>query len=318
MGRLDNLRVVDPILTDIARGYQNEEFIGEKLFPLVQVDKSKGKIPLWGKDAFKVYDTKRALRADSNEIEGSWLTTDSYETQEHNLVQKLDYLEIAEAMLNLETHAVTEVSELIALGREKEVADLAQNLSTYPAGNKVTLTDDYYNEDAIDFIQKIGEKCDALSNKIGKYPNTCIIGGQAWAKLRFHPKLKTYLGVSISGNDLFTVKANAQKLAELLEIPTVLIGRSLYTTDNSTFTKIWGNNIILAYVTPPSGVARNIYQPCFGYTLRLKGNPFSDKWDVDNGTIRKVRTTDNYGIKVVGAESAYIINNPIDPSVYAA
>lgn len=316
MGRLDNLRVVDPVLTSIARGYANEEFIGENLFPIVNVDKAAGKIPLFGKEHFKVWETERALRADSNEMDGAWLTTTSFATNEHDLVQKLDYLELEEAMLNLETRAVESVMEAIALKREKQYADLVQDLATYPTDNKVTLTDNFFNEDAIDWIKEIGNYCDSLSDIIGKEPNTIVIPRRVWALLRFHPKLKTYLGVNVSGTDVFNVKASVEKLADLLEIQNVLIGRSRYTSDNASFSNIWGNNIILAYITPPSGIERSPYEPCFGYTLRKKNNPFSDKWMENNGKIEKVRTTDNYDIKVVGAESAFIIDDPIDPAVY--
>lgn len=315
--RLDNLRVVDPVLTTIARGYSNEEFIGEKLFPVVNVDKSAGKIPLFGKESFKVWETERALRADSNEMEGAWLTTTAFSTEEHDLVQRLDYLEIEEAMLNLETRAVESVMEAIALKKEKMYADLVQTLGNYPTDNKVTLTDDFYNEDAIDWIIKIGDACNNLSAIIGRDPNTIVIPRKVWSHLRFHPKLKSYLGVNVSGSELFNVKASVEKLAGMLEIPNVLIGSARYTTDLATFSNIWTNNIVLAYITPPSGIDRSPFEPCYGYTLRKKGNPFSDKWFENNGKIEKVRTTDNFDIKIVGSESAYIINNPIDPAVYA-
>ncbi len=316
MGRLDNLRVVDPVLTTLARGYSNTEFIGENLFPIVNTDKSAGKIPLFGKENFKVWETGRALRADSNEMDGAWLTTTPFSTMEHDFVQRLDYLELEEAMLNLETRAVESVMEAISLKREKMYADLVQDLDTYPTDNKETLTDNFFNEDAIDWIKEIGEYCDALSDIIGRDPNTIVIPRRVWALLRFHPKLKTYLGVNVNGSDLFNVKASVEKLAGLLEIPNVLIGRSRYTTDSVAFSNIWGNNIILAYITPPSGIDRSPFEPCFGYTLRKKNNPFSDKWFENNGKIEKVRTTDNFDIKVVGSESAFIINNPIDPTVY--
>ena len=68
MGRLSKLRVVDPVLTNLATGYTNEQFVGDQLMPFVLVDKEGGKIPLFGKEHFKVYSTERALRAKSNRI----------------------------------------------------------------------------------------------------------------------------------------------------------------------------------------------------------------------------------------------------------
>ena len=54
MGRLSKLRVVDPVLTNLATGYTNEQFVGDQLMPFVLVDKEGGKIPLFGKEHFKV------------------------------------------------------------------------------------------------------------------------------------------------------------------------------------------------------------------------------------------------------------------------
>lgn len=36
---LKGKRVVDPVLTSIARGYKNAAFIGERIFPVVLTDK---------------------------------------------------------------------------------------------------------------------------------------------------------------------------------------------------------------------------------------------------------------------------------------
>ena len=68
MGRLSNLRVVDPVLTNLSVGYSNADLVGDVLFPFVPVDKEGGKIPKFGKEAFKIYNTERALRARSNRI----------------------------------------------------------------------------------------------------------------------------------------------------------------------------------------------------------------------------------------------------------
>ena len=311
-GRNENLRVVDQVLTTVARGYSNKKLIGESLFPVVNVDKEGGKIPLWGKEDFKIWNTNRALRADSNEMEGAWLTTTPYSTNEHDLEQRLDYRELEESMLPLEAKAAQNVMNSILLKYEKLQADLAQDLNTYPTDNKQTLADDYYNEDAIDWVKLIHGKKNVLSSIIAQDPNICIIGRKVWDKLKFHPKLKNYITVAPT---LFEAVASVQKLSEILEIPNILIGEARYL-NGSTFDYCWGNNIILAYVTPPSGIDRTPYEPCFGYTLRKKGFPYSDKYDTNGGKIRKVRATDNYDIKVVGSESALIINNPIDPALF--
>ena len=73
--RLDNLRVVDPVLTELARGYTNAQLISETLFPIVTVEKETGKVPQFGKEAFKLYNTERAIRGKSNRMSPEGRTT---------------------------------------------------------------------------------------------------------------------------------------------------------------------------------------------------------------------------------------------------
>jgi hypothetical protein len=134
-----------------------------------------------------------------------------------------------------------------------------------------------------------------------------IWGANVWRMLKNHAKIKAYF----SNNERQLITEDSIK--QLCEIDNFIVGRSIYTTDNASFTDIWGNNIILAYVAPAQGIAKSPYQPAFGYTLRKKGHPFSAKWDSDNGKLHFVQTTDNFDIKLVGAESGYLIKNPIDP-----
>ena len=54
MGMLSEKRVVDPVLTNIARGYTNNAYVGSLLFPDVPVEKEGGKIPQFTKEAFKI------------------------------------------------------------------------------------------------------------------------------------------------------------------------------------------------------------------------------------------------------------------------
>ena len=84
-GTLDTRRIVDPVLTKLARGYSNDGFIANYLFPLVSVNKEGGKIPQFTKEAFKIYNTERAIRANSNRINPTLNTTIDFALTEHDL-----------------------------------------------------------------------------------------------------------------------------------------------------------------------------------------------------------------------------------------
>ena len=97
MGRLANLRIVDPILSALARGYIFPELACEALFPMVRVEKEAGKLPKFGKEAFRIYQTERALRAKSNRINPEEYGSIDVILAEHDLEYPIDYRERQEA-----------------------------------------------------------------------------------------------------------------------------------------------------------------------------------------------------------------------------
>lgn len=43
MGKIEKLRLVDPVLSSLALGYSNGSYICDELFPVVEVGKEYGK-----------------------------------------------------------------------------------------------------------------------------------------------------------------------------------------------------------------------------------------------------------------------------------
>lgn len=95
MGRLSNLLLVDPVLTNLAVGYSNADFVGAALMPFVNVEKEAGIVPIFNKDNFKVYATERALRAKSNRINPGDMGSQAFALTEHDLEYPIDYREDA-------------------------------------------------------------------------------------------------------------------------------------------------------------------------------------------------------------------------------
>ena len=67
MGRLEELRI-NAYLSEVARGYKNNAFVAQYLFPEITSEKEKIDIFEFNKEAFNLYDTERAIRANSNVI----------------------------------------------------------------------------------------------------------------------------------------------------------------------------------------------------------------------------------------------------------
>lgn len=307
--RLSKLRIVDPVLTELARGYSNAELIADALFPVALMSKEGGKIPQFGKEAFKIYNTERALRARSNRANPDDVDTIDVVLAEHDFEYPIDYREDDEAMFDLEQHAAITASSVIDLRREKKAADLAQNAANYAASNKVTLagTDqfsDYANSDPVAVIE---EGKEAIRSKIGRKPNVMTLGASTFSMLKEHPKLIEKIKYSMKG--VLTV----EMLQEIFGIPKIRVGEAVYSDDAGNFSDVWADNIVMAFVPGQQASqprdARTPYEPSFAYTLRKRGQPVVDKYDDPGGKIRVVRKTDIFDTKIVGAEAGYLIKD---------
>ena len=302
MGRQQNLRVVDPVLTNIAHGYTNADFVGGALFPMVPVPKEGGKIPKFGKEQFKVNATERALRAQSNRILPEDRTADDYNLTEHDLEYPIDYREEDEDIFPLQEHGTMVVQEGIGLRHEKMCADLVQNTANFPAGNKIALSGtDQFTDAASDPLGVVEDGKDAIRQKIVKMPNTMIIGPSTYKALRFHPKLLEAIKYTSLG------KVTLEILRELFEIETILVGRAVYADADGVVQDIWLDNMILAYV--PAANMRSRYEPSYGYTLQRGGFPEVDTYDENGGKVQLVRSTDRFQVKILGADAGYLIEN---------
>lgn len=137
---LKGKRVVDPVLTSIARGYKNAAFIGERIFPVVLTDKEGVRVPTFGKTAFVEYDTERAVGADSNVLVREKTGTLDLVLGEHDLAAPVDYREQAESMFNEESKAIRRATNGVNLRRELIAARLAQDEKVYRTGHVKKLT----------------------------------------------------------------------------------------------------------------------------------------------------------------------------------
>ncbi|MCL1861792.1 MAG: major capsid protein [Proteobacteria bacterium] len=300
--RLKQLRVVDPVLTEIARGYHNAAFISEALFPVVPVDKEGVIVPLFGKEAFRLWDTERAIRAASNVMTPDDINNLDVVLREHDLAYPCDYREENESMFDIESRAAIRVKDSIDLKREWGAAQLAQNPDNYLSGAKVALAgSDSWKNGGGDPVGVVEEAKEVLRSRIGVRPNTVVMGAATYAALKFHPKLQEALG----GNERKLI--TLEHLRFLFGIDSIHIGEAL-AGDTATG-DIWGDNLILAYVAR-SGAGRSASydEPSFGYTLRRKGMPETDRYDSEGGKVRYVRHTDIYKAVIVGADAGYLVS----------
>lgn len=301
--RLDSLRVVDPILTNLAAGYTPSNLVGRYLFPTVKVKSQKGRVPIFGKDAFVLRDSNRAIRSNSNRIPTMEFQTIEFSLQERDLEVAMDYLEEMETydLLQYEQKLVTDLLNLLELEKEKAIADYVQNPDNYTSSNKIELdsNNNFTNSGSPKAI--IFEAIDSLRKNISRMPNVMIMGSETFRAIANHSDFFFAL------NNIGKMTVDLQYLKEGFGIKNIIIGQSVYSEDGREFKDIWKDNIIIAYVD--ESPTKSQYNPSFGYIFQRDGMPEIDSYYENGGKVKVIRATDNWTMKVVAPEAAFLISN---------
>ncbi|KEQ23422.1 major capsid protein [Paenibacillus tyrfis] len=304
MAGLAKNRLVDPILTNVAIGYKNAEYIGDALFPIAPVDKEAGKIPKWGPEAFRIYNTRRQIRSKSNRIEID-ATTLPYSLEEETLEAPIDDRELEEAadVLKLEMSRTKILTDNIQLRKEKDQADRAQNAANYSTSHVETLSgSDKLSDPTSKPIEIIGDAKSTIRSSIGLYPNVLQIGASVYEKLKEHPAILEKIKYSQKGI------ATADLLAQIFEVSKVVVGKAVYADRDGVMHDVWGNSMTLAYV--PEGVG-DIWVPAFGYTMRKKGRPQTSKYRDETIKSNVIHVADVYGVELTAKDAGFLIQNVI-------
>ncbi len=301
--------VIDPILSTHARGYRNLEFVAQLLFPRVSIPNRSMRVVKFGKEAFRMLNTRRAPGADKKRIQYGYasdpvaLLQDAVEG-----VVPVEHQEEAMSVpgIDLGSGAISMVLDVLDLGLEFDCANIARNAASYDANHKLALTTtDRWTDPASDPLVDVNAAREAIRRSIGRYPNTLTLGPNAANALKAHPKVKEQF--KYTSKDSITV----EMLAAYLDLRRVVVGKAVYlpeTASNDTMaTDVWGDDAILAYV-PDAG--DNFQVPAYGYTYELRGYPHveapyfersNDSWIYPTKVERRPY--------LVGAEGGFLFQN---------
>lgn len=300
-------RVIDPVLTQVARGYQNAAFAGMTLFPAVPVGARGGRVIAFGKEHFKLYNTARAPGGQIARINSSHSSV-QFALEQHAIEEAVPYelLEDAQQVpgIDLGSSAVNRGQSIIGLRLEKAQADIARNAAAYAASNKLVLSGtSQWSDPASDPIAAIEAAKEVIRGQIGARPNTLMVSGAVFAALKTHAK--------ITDRIKYTTRevATAELLAQLFGLERVVVGDAVYD-DNGTMADVWGKDAILAF-TAIGGIA-DAGRPSYGYTYRLDGAPVVEEPYQD----RSIRSwvypvIDEVAAVIAGADAGFLFQNAV-------
>jgi hypothetical protein len=307
------VRIIDPVLTNVAQGYNTLEAVGSTLFPRVPVRVRGGQIIEFGREAFRLYQTKRAPGSKTARIQFGYLgkpfalLNDAIECPVPR-----EHMQDAAIMpgIDLGRRAINVGMRSSVMSLEVEQATLATTLGNYGAGNRVTLagvTKWSYTTTPVNPLTDVDTGREAIRQACGMYPNVAVMSALAFNACKNNANVVArfqYNGAA--GTDASQITPNM--LAGLLNLDKVVVGKGVYFNDAGTSTDIWGNNVVLAYV--PVG-DQSIEEPSYGYTYTLDGNPLVEEpyWEPQTKSWVYGVTYERAPV-LSGIAAGYLIQNP--------
>jgi len=278
---MNQSRVIDPILSTQARGFRQANLVGTVLFPLAPVPAYGGNVIEFGKEAFRLYNSKRAPGAATKRLDMGYIGR-PYAIVPSALEAKVPRELMRDAAqvpgINLATRAVNTVLRALQLEHEVACATLATTLANYPVGNRVTLAGGTrWTQAGSTPVNDVMTGREAIRGNIGMYPNVLLLSARTFRALKTNQDILQRL--STSGTRVVT----ADLLAEIFEVDRVVIGAATTATGAAdTLGDVWGNDAVLAYVAPDGGdLGNNAEEPAYGYTYHIEGMPAVEEpyWD---------------------------------------
>ncbi|MBF0189783.1 MAG: major capsid protein [Magnetococcales bacterium] len=302
----NQVRVIDPVLTEIAQGYRHAEHVGQVLFPKVPVQVSGGQVLEFGRESFKLYQVRRAPGAATRRIQFGFLgksfalVQDSLEAQVPREYQR----DASRAPgVDLAQRSIAGALRALSLTLEYDQATLATNPDHYDNNHKVTLSGtDQWSNGASNPSGDIDNAREAVRASVGIYPNTLLLSAQAFSALKSHPQVVDRF--KYTSRDSVT----PDMLAALWDLQTVVVGKAVAFNDTGEDIDIWGNHAILAYTPAKSS---GMEDPSFGYTYTMQGHPLVERPYYEHNAKSWIYPVTYERVPVLtGILSGFLIRNP--------
>jgi len=271
-------RVVNPVLSSIAQGIQQNDLVGNYLFPAVDVPLRGGQILTFGREAFMQYSNLNRAPGTSTPRVQFGYSGSTYALVDYSIEGKVPVEIEQEAMnssfsLDHAAVALNGASRILQLRLEIAQATLATTLSNHASSNRTTLSGTAQWSDfgtTSNPLSDIETGKEAIRAGTGRRPNVGVMGPAVWAKLKYHPIVKDY--TKYTGREVATLDI----LSALTGIANWYIGDAVSSNDaGTTLSDVWGKDVVLAY--SELGSVANYGAPTFGYTYNLAGYPLAEE-----------------------------------------
>lgn len=300
------------VLTSFAQGYSNQKFVGCYLSPMVSVKERGGLFVVFDKTRFKLYDDRRSPGASYNVIESGY-DGKPYKLHSKGLIYPIPEERMDEAKsigLDLGPIATDALTEAEMLALEVEQATVLTNSANYASGNTEALSGtDRWDDPASNPSAQVEEWKAAISAQIAQEPNVMLLGYDVYSKLKNNAVIRDRLKYTTRDS------LDADMLAGFWNLEKVVIGSAIADTGMGTTSRVWGKNVVLAYVNPAGLASGKIpfssmmkadkAQPSFSYTYVYQDHPrISNPWFEEKDDTWRYKIKFDRDTGIVGVDNA--------------
>jgi hypothetical protein len=325
---------LDAPLTNLTLAYlqSTENFIADKVFPIVDVSKQSDKYYIYNRAEFNRSGNRKALAPRTRpERVGMTLSNSNYFADVFGLATDFDAQTLANEDAALETRAMGAQMLLhnMLIDREKDFVtnffsdnvwgtnwdgDVAANVAS-----TVTINwDDYTNSTPIVDVRRLST---AIQLKSGGFkPNTMVMSKSVYDVLMDHPDILARINGGATVNNPAMVSKT--KIAEMFEVERLFVMESVENTAAEGATEanaFIGSDAVLLCYTPSSAGLRT---PAAGLTyawnslpgvsnLGLTVESYTGDFLRVEGIEEEIHVKMAYDMKIVGADLGGFINSAI-------
>lgn len=310
---------IDAILTNISVAYlQNQDnFIADKVFPVIPVDKKSDKYFTYTKNDWFRDEAQRRAPGTESAGGGYNLSTGTYSCDVWAFHKDVDdqTLANADAPLTPLRESAEFVTRRLMLRRELQfVSDF---FTTGVWGTDVNLGvaggpaqwSDYTSSDPINDIE-VG-KAEILGNT-GMEANTLVLGYDVFKALKNHPDIVDRIKYTSSQT------ITTDMLASMFDVPRVIVAKAVKATNKEgaadAYDFAFGKGALLTHVAPTPG----LLTPSAGYTFAWTGVSGGLGQTIGTSQFRmeaiksdRIEAEMAFDNKVIGADLGYFFNGAV-------
>jgi len=305
---------IDVPLSNIAvEAFDSGNFIAPQLFPVVDVRKQSDKYYTIVKNSWlrRPSTTLRAPKTSPFAVEFD-VSSDSYFADNYALKSEnaFEVLANADDPVDLRARTTRYLVEMLMRDQEVRIANQVTSITNIGSGVVLAGADKWSNYISSDPVSDVTTAHSFIRSNTGLLPNTAIMDYDTYQILRRHPVLLDMYKYTQGG------LVNDAELREVLKVPNILVSNAIWNNnlENATASliNIWGNNMLLCYVTPqPIGLRTQT----FGLAFRWLSPDLPAPWgtrvypDPDPGKKTEITEVGYYqDEKIVAPQLAYLIN----------